>query len=386
MPGKWDWLMESLKDKGLRTKYSLIFKFIGKKISGADDITKCALCPNMCRHACPVSIVDGKETTSPAGKARIALFINKKVIDLNLDNIYPLYMCLSCDACTQWCPFEFSVADLIRPLKEEAVRKGIIPNEIRDVFDKLESSGNIYGRRIKEPSENKRGNVLFLRGCEIIENFPELADKSIALLKKLGYEPFTLENEKCCGMPAYNLGNIDLFKKLAKENTKIINSLNVSLIITSCPSCAYAYRVLYKKFGINLKPKVLHITEALRENLKEKLIAHESLEVTYHDPCKLAISLNEPDLLRNILEKIEGVSVKAPRRHGKNTFCCGYGGSAISRLNPKLANEIAKERISELKEEANVIITACPTCKKALSKVNSDITVLDIIEFLNQFI
>jgi len=83
-----------------------------------------------------------------------------------------------------------------------------------------------------------------------------------------------------------------------------------------------------------------------------------------------------------VLSKVEGLEVAAPRRSGKETFCCGHGGSAVSRLNPKLADEIARERANELGEEAKLVITACPTCKMALEGVG-DFKVLDLVEFIH---
>ncbi|USG99288.1 (Fe-S)-binding protein [Thermococcus argininiproducens] len=375
MPRKWDWLKDEIKGLELIRSAPLIFKFISGKLNGPDDLVKCALCPNMCRHACPISIVDGKETTSPAGKARIAFFIRDGKLELNLENIEPLYMCLSCDACTQWCPFEFSVSNLTRPIKEEAVKKGITFKEFSEVFKNLKEYGYVYG----EPKDEKMvrdGNILYLRGCTIREKYPEVEKKTSKVLESLGYKPFTT-SEKCCGIPAYNLGNITLFKKLAKEQAEIINSSGADVVVTSCPSCAYAYRVLYPKYSIKINPKIFHITEFLEGKIKG---LKTKGRVTFHDPCKLAIGLKRPELLEKLLLSIEGLEVKSPRRKGKETFCCGYGGSAISRLNAQLADEISNERLKELREEAEVIVTACPTCKLAFES-NYGKT-LDIAELL----
>ena len=374
MPGKWDWLKDEIGFSNLLTGGKMLLKIISGKLS-ADDLTKCALCPNMCRHACPVSMVDGRETTSPAGKARVAFMIREGRLELNLENLEPLYMCLSCDICTLYCPFEFSVADLIRPIKEEAVKKGIIFEEFKKVFENLENYGDVYSAKSEE--ENGRGKVLYIRGCTIRNKLPELGEKALSLLKKLGFEVFTI-NETCCGIPAYNLGNIELFKKLADENAKKINQSKAELVVTSCPSCAYAYRVLYPKYGVKLKPKVLHIAEILEDRLKG--LKAEG-EVTYHNPCKLALGLDQKELLKNILNKIEGLRVKEPR---KEFFCCGYGGSAISRLNPELAEEIAQERREQLKDGADKVITACPSCKLALN--SDELEVLDIVEFAHQLL
>ena len=379
MPDKWDWLKEELKGIKAIKNIPLILKFIGGKIKGPDELVKCALCPNMCRHVCPVSIIDGKETTSPAGKARIAFFIREGLIEFSKDNIEPLYMCLSCNICAIYCPFGFSVSDLIRSVKEDAVKRGIIFEEFRDVFENLEKYRNVYGELSETQENNKEGDVLYLRGCTVRKYYPDFSVKVFQLIKSLGYNPFVID-EHCCGIPAYNLGNIDLFKKIAYEQAEKINAVNPKLVVTSCPSCAYAYRVLYPKYGININARVLHITEFIEENFESlpKLKLNET--VTIHDPCKLAIGLEKPEIIKKILEKIEGIEIKLPRRYGKETFCCGQGGSSISRLNPKLSEEIAKERINELKEESALIVTACPTCKKTFEDHGEK--VIDITEII----
>ena len=167
MPGKWDWLKDELKGIKAVRNLPLILKFIGGKIKGPDDLVKCALCPNMCRHVCPVSIVDGRETTSPAGKARIAFFIREGIIELNEKNLRPLYMCLSCDLCSQYCPFGFSVSDLIRTVKEDAIVKGITFKEFSEVFENLEKYSNVYGESQILWRAPKRGTYYTLEGVQL---------------------------------------------------------------------------------------------------------------------------------------------------------------------------------------------------------------------------
>ena len=372
MPGKWDWLKDEIGLSNLLTGGRMIFKVIQGKLS-ADDLTKCALCPNMCRHACPVSIVEGRETTSPAGKARIALMIREGRLELNLDNLEPLYTCLGCDLCTLYCPFEFSVADLIRPVKEEAVSRGVVFEEFRKVFENLETSGDVYGNA--DSGADGSGKVLYFRGCTVRNERPELAEKTLTLLDKLGYEAFTI-SETCCGLPAYNLGNTELFKKVAERTAERLNATGAELIVTSCPSCAYTFRVLYPKYGIKLKPQVLHITELLGEVIGGLKLKGAGT-VTYHNPCKLAMHLGRRGLLKSLLENVEGLEIREPRRE---LFCCGHGGSAVSRLKPELAKEIAAERREQLRDGAARVVTACPSCELALN--GDGLEVLDIVEFL----
>lgn len=376
MPGKWDWLKDELRASGMASAAPLVLRFIGGRLRGPDDLVKCALCPNMCRHACPVGIVDGRETTSPAGKARVALFLRQGRLQATRENALPLYACLSCDACSVWCPFGFSVADLLRPVKEKTAG-GVGFKEFREVFENLEKHGYVYGEPKPSDSGSRTGDLLYLRGCTLREKHPDMSGKAERVFQHLGYRAFTID-ETCCGMPAYNLGNTSLFRKLARKQAEKIGSSGARTIVASCPSCVYAYRVLYPKYGVEVKPEVYHVAEFLEDRLKG--LKGEG-SVVVHNPCKLAVGLGKPQVIWKILSSVEGLTVKEPRRSGRETFCCGHGGSAVPRLNPELARRIAMERGVELTEEAEIIVTACPTCKQAFQ--SNGFKALDVVELVH---
>jgi len=378
MHGKWDWLKDELRGWRLLKASPILLRYLSGKVRGPDDLMKCALCPNMCRHACPVSIVDGKETTSPAGKARIALFIREGFLELSEENIEPLYICLSCNACSVWCPFGFSVADLIRPMKEEAMIKGVIPKSIVSVLENLKKYEDVYGEKPKNVPKKEKGEVLYLMGCTIMHYYPRTAERTTAIIEALGYDPFTID-EGCCGLPAYGVGDMILFKELARKQAERINSSNASLVVTSCPSCAYTYRVVYERYGIKINPRVLHISEFILENIDRLPMLKLEDKLVVHDPCRLAIGLERPDIIKNILSKVQGLEVLVPRRHGKETFCCGSGGM-LSVVDGDLSRRIGEDRLKELMEDCERIVTACPTCRKTFEDLGAE--VLDIVDVI----
>ena len=241
---------------------------------------------------------------------------------------------------------------------------------------------------IKPITINPRKRVLYLSGCSFRENYPEVISKTLEIFSKLDFNVSTITKEKCCGIPAYDIGEMKIFNALAKNNTEIINGFKPDLIVTSCPSCAYAYKNLYPKNGFVINTRVLHITEFLMENISYlKLRKEKNMDITFHDPCKLVNGLKKPTVFSDLLEKICKGNVAKPWRNGENTFCCGYGGSSICRIKPELADEIALERIKELMDFSNTIITACPSCKLAFENakksIDKEINILDIAEFVD---
>jgi len=382
MPGKWDWLKDEMGGVSKITKFSTVMKFLKGRVSGPDDMTKCAMCPNMCRHACPISIVDGKETTSPAGKSRVGMMVEHDVIPMDEENLYPIHICLSCGCCEKWCPFDFSVSEILKPEKERGIDEGVVFEQFQEMFDNLENYGLVQGGIKEERSYPDEGNILYLRGCEFRGGDEKVIGKTMGAFEKLGLDAFVLSDEECCGIPAYNAGNTQLFKELARKMAKKIDDSGAEKVITSCPSCAYAYRKLYPEFGLNMDVEVLHIVEFLdrKKNMKGK----KKATVTFHDPCKLVNGLENNKGMEDVLEKL-GLDVKVPRRSGDETFCCGYGGSTVCRLNEGLSSRISEERLDELSSLSDKIITSCPTCKKAFEE-NGDEKVYDIGELLYELL
>jgi len=373
------WILEAIKGSSFRTKMSALKKILFEK-SKVDDLTKCALCPNMCRFACPISIVDGKETTSPAGKSRIALLIKNNHIEAVEENILPLYYCLSCDACSIWCFFNFSVSELTRPLRSLSIKRGVYPGKLREVLENLRTYGCPYGELEKMVEGSSQGDTLYLQGCLIQKNYPTVTEKTLKLLKILGHEPFTIPNEICCGYLAYEAGDDDLFVEIATKNAEILNSQDVKVIITSCPECAYTYRVIYPKYKIKIKAEIYHISEVIKNHLDKLNFKEIRKKVTIHDPSKLAIGLNQPTIISEILSRIPRLEVRLPMRYGKNTFECGSDSLLLRWIDNNLLHKINIERFKELNEEAEIIITASYSCKKGLEEVGG--RVYDIAEFV----
>ncbi len=376
--GKIGWLLEAIKGSAFGTKLTALKKFLLEK-SKVDDLTKCALCPNMCRFACPVSIVDAKETTSPAGKARIALLLRSNHLERNSDNALPLYYCISCNVCSIWCMFGFSVAELIRPLRAQLFKEGIYPDSLKDPLENLKSHHNPFGFKIKNTNTGC-GDTLFIGGCFLRKFYPNAAEKIKAVLKKLGYDVFELSEEFCCGYLAYEIGDEELFLEIARNNADKLNSTHAKTVIMACPTCVYVYRELYPKYKIKLKAKVYHTSEVIMMNIDKLEFLERREIVTIHDPSKLAVGLDKPDIIREILSRIPGLMVRLPMRYGKNTFSCGSEGLLLHWIDNELEKEINLERAKELEEESNIIITASYICKKGLEGDNR--RVYDLVEYI----
>ncbi len=372
-----DWIIEAAKEKGLGTAVRLVTTYITGKLKSVEDLIKCALCPNMCKFSCPIHVVLGSETYSPAGRARVAYYIKNKVLEPTEENVKPLYACLNCNACSIWCPFEFSIPDVTHQVKVQLRRRGILPESLKRIEENLRNHGFLYGSKSAELT--RKGKVLYIRGCTVRHHVRDLARLTFEVFSKLGIDLATLPKESCCGIHAYYMGADDLFKELARANVEALSSFSWEYAITSCPVVAYTYRVLYPRLGLKVPLKVYYVAEVLKDLLSGRELSEVRKTVVLHDSWALTRGLGSNSAME-LLKLIPGLDVKLPIRRGREVFDVGCYCTLLAFIDPELAKKVAAERLRELRDVANVIAVASPDAKILFSELGAE--VYDIIEIV----
>ena len=91
---------------------------------------------------------------------------------------------------------------------------------------------------------------------------------------------------------------------------------------------------------------------------------------------------------RNVLKSVPGLELLEFRMNQNLATCCG-GGGGVMAFDSSMAERIAYKRVLEARDAgAEVIVSACPSCKRALqigaSRLRKDkkekIQVMDITE------
>ncbi len=413
---KYGWIMDALSKLPLSEKTRLVSNFLHAKKkymperegnANVDYILKCGLCPNMCRFDCPVLQVIKTETVSPAVKSRLAYHLETGMLPPSEDLVKAIYDCCNCGSCQPWCPFDFIVGDLLKGVREDIAEMGKVPGHLLKFKELIEREHTIYegGRKslgresgAKEHRTNRKRfvrastgtvfghDVLYFAGCKVINKRPQVAHATLKLMEKAGVRCVTLPEEWCCGVPLGNIGFKEEFKKFAEHTAKAIAESGAKTVVCSCPSCAVAFKELYPGAGVKVKADVMHSAEYLLGLVKSKKLKPGKLEglFVYHDPCKLARKLEKADEPRELLASIGKLELAEPQFSGKETHCCGRGGS-YATINPGVSGKITGNRLAELMEVSERIITACPNCELAFEGAASGgngMEVSDIAEIL----
>ena len=154
----------------------------------------------------------------------------------------------------------------------------------------------------------------------------------------------------------------------------IINS-GAQALITSCPICYNAFKNEYQ-----LPIPVYHHTEYINGMIKAgKLKVKKSdLKVTYHDPCELGRGCGIYKEPRNILKAV--ATLLKTKNEKEKSLCCGMnlGNTVITLEQQTTIRNAALDNLTA--PNPDIIVTACPMCKRAFQHGGTEANVLDIAE------
>ena len=226
--------------------------------------------------------------------------------------------------------------------------------------------------------------VLLFHGCMNRFFTTRVSKATEKILKEAGVEYKTIDNEGCCGFILYENGQEEAAKALMKKNQEIFSGKDIDTIFTSCPTCAYIFKVHYPEYLKDFDYNIMHVTELLAGLIEEKRIIpkKKKINVTYHDPCHLLRGLQITEEPRKILNAFLEEGIKEMDHSKASSKCCG-AGSGIRLSFSRIAQTLARDRITEAKKTGvSVLVTSCPTCMLHLQENTKKLDVIDIAEFI----
>jgi Fe-S oxidoreductase len=283
------------------------------------------------------------------------------------------WMCVSCHACTKFCPQQLPLSDsLMARVKEELLLSGNVPEELQLALENSQRYGNPMGesprkrgewaKDLKPPvpilgKEKSEVEVLWYVG-DYPSYHPRSQETAIALakvLRALGIDFAILgPDEVSDGDSQRMAGERGLFEYLAEKNAKAFDKYAFHMILTTDPHAYNAIKNQYPTLGFDYH--IQHFTEFLVERVEElkPLLTNEiSARVTYHDPCYLGRVNDIYDPPRRLIEAIPGVELIEMSHNRTNSLCCGGGGGGM--WLDGFQWEIAQNRLSDWRTREAVL-------------------------------
>jgi Fe-S oxidoreductase len=219
-------------------------------------------------------------------------------------------------------------------------------------------------RKQPAPAGDPNQAVLFST-CFVNYNHPGLGRDLMEVFSRNGIA-LGLPPQNCCGMPAMEAGDIELAKRLARQNVEtLIPQVRAGKkVLAVNPTCSYMMR---KEYGELVgTPEARQVAAAIMDpceflfQLKQQGKFNRDFRTTpelvaYHVPCHLRAQ-NIGFRSRDLMRLIPGTTVKMVEQ------CCGHDGTWAMRTEFfPLSLVTGKKAFEQMQAvEAKVMATDCP--------------------------
>lgn len=331
--------------------------------------TYCAFCPKLCRFSCPVSTVQGRETTTPWGKMTSLHHVARGNVAMEETYARTWWACTGCMRCRTFCDHGNEVAATLNAGRAEAVSAGTAPEEAYAIIDAHPererrarlAAEDLFGERLHRTAETAA-----VPGCTSCVTAGRDARSGVAAVDALTGSPARVAADGCCGLPLLDAGDRDGFVRAAR---RFLDRLaGVTLAVFLDPGCLFALARIAPHAGVAHDIRMIHLAELAAEHLAR--LGHISVDgpVRYHDACRLGRGMGVYDAPRAVLARILGRSPDEFSQHHDRAECSG-AGAQVPRTDRPTAEAIARERLADhALMGGGTVVTACSASKRAFEK------------------
>ena len=306
------------------------------------NINKCSRCA-LCVQNCP--IYDIKKDENNTARGLICKLSGYEKNHLNEKEIKKdLKICLNCSKCETNCPSKVKTTSIFA-YKNATLNPSKISQRLL-LITKLLPIKLLYFLNIfkKSPKKSSTGNVVYFKGCIAC------AQHKKTYLDNILFNP----DFSCCGLPYLTCGDLKNYNKAKRKNIELIKK--ATLVVFDCASCKSSVEK-YEELDKKEKKKLIFISDLLEKYKLKENSKYKNKTITFHKPCHM--DKKDFEKIEKILNNIQNVKYKRLENYDS---CCGFGGSYFI-YHPIIALKIAlKKALAIKKSNADLILTACPSC------------------------
>jgi L-lactate dehydrogenase complex protein LldE len=236
-------------------------------------------------------------------------------------------------------------------------------------------------------------HVTLFASCMVDQLAPAVGESTVDVLEYLGLTVNFLDDQTCCGQPAFNSGFRSEALPVAKRFIELFEQVEGPIVVPS-GSCAAMVRNYYGDLfrdDLNLIERARRVGERLYELTEfisqffggDAIAGQLDDTATYHKCCHLLREIGVDEQPLEILSQVEGLEMTPLERAD---VCCGFGG-AFSVKMPDISSAILDEKIDYIEAtQAKTVIAADTGCvyqmQGGLRRRGSDVQVVHIAEVL----
>ena len=244
-----------------------------------------------------------------------------------------------------------------------------------------------YNGAHRAPLQKKRGPVILWDDTFVRYHEPHIGMAAVKVLEALGFEVALAKNRRCCGRPAFSVGNLDAAAKLGKHNIDLLHTATSHFLhLTSHgsalpilflePSCWSMFVEDYRELKIQNADNIAQRC-FLFEGFVEDLLAREpdalrfserAETIAIHPHCH-AKSIMDPAFMKKLAERLPGRKATV-----LDTACCGMAG-AFGALAEKydLSVQVAQRLLDNIDNQppATEVIASGTSCRHQIGDLTN---------------
>ncbi len=367
-------------------------------VANLEQCNGCGGCTKWTATMCPTYQATGEEGMSTRGRAnliRAALEQRDIPNPLQAEELdYALNNCLACRACISECPSNVNLPLLKAELLHARTKlKGLtwtqrmissvdflgragcampsLANFFMDSRSVRHFAGQVFGfadertlpkyarqrfdrwfARRKECAVPRRGKVILWDDTFVRYHEPHIGQAAVAVLEAAGFAVLLLGGRKCCGRPAFSVGNLTEAENLGRHNLALLAAAGGSEpVIFLEPSCFSMFAEDYRELNLPDAAAIAARCFLFEDFIGQLLERHPDAirfkprneRIAIHAHCH-AKALSEPAAMARLAARLPGRDVTL-----LDTGCCGMAG-AFGMLKSKyeLSLKVAEPMIRQI--------------------------------------
>ena len=223
-------------------------------------------------------------------------------------------------------------------------------------------------RAAKEQPPKQRPQVGLFVTCLVDLYRPSVGFATVKLLSEAGCSVEVPAAQTCCGQPAYNSGDVESSRAIARQVIETFESFD-SVVVPS-GSCAgmlrthvpelFASDEVWHARAVHLAERVFELTTFLVDVLgASPKPPNYNARVAYHDSCAGLRELGIREQPRALLAKVGGIELEELE---EPEVCCGFGGTFCVKY-PEISGRMVSNKVADIvATEADLVLAGDMGC------------------------
>jgi glycerol-3-phosphate dehydrogenase subunit C len=217
--------------------------------------------------------------------------------------------------------------------------------------------------------DDPEAEAVLFQTCYVQNNEPAIGHDALAVMKENGVPTTCVKGLQCCGMPAWEYGNLEQVQKQAKANLDLLEPYvkRGAKVVALNPTCSMMLRKEYPELVAEedrerakaLSAAVRDAGELLWDLRKEDRFAEAKSSpgqtFAYHAPCHLRaqrVGFRARDVIRKQTGSKPSLALE----------CCGHDGTFAMKVEGfEPSQKYGRKAFAEMKDaDSEVWVTDCP--------------------------